>query len=110
MRSGRSVPATRLASAGANPPRCSRECAKAPTKRASSFGSAAPLHPAPAAVRRNQRPRIKPHQAFSQRRVGHFQRDAANILIAEEILTNELEVVEGAGVEEKGIAAPARKE
>src|SRR6266446_1437631 len=72
--------------------------------------SALPLHPAPAAVRRNQRARVKPHQAFSQRSVGHFQRDAANIFIAEEILTNELEIVEGAGVEEKGIAAPARKE
>src|SRR5258705_9352784 len=72
--------------------------------------SALPLHPAPAAVRRNQRARIKAHQTFPQRRVGHFKCDAANVFIAEEILPNELEVVEGAGVEEKGIAAPARKE
>src|SRR5882672_7238288 len=72
--------------------------------------SALPLHPTPAAIRRNQRARIETHQTFPQRRVGHFQRDAANVFIAEEILTNELEVVKGAGVEEKGIAAPARKE
>src|ERR1700674_570480 len=72
--------------------------------------SALPLDPTPAAVRRNQRARIKAHQTFPQRRVGHFQRDAANVFIAEEILANELEVVKGAGVEEKGIAAPARKE
>src|SRR5882762_866755 len=72
--------------------------------------SALPLHPTPAAIRRNQRARIKAHQTFPQRGVGHFQRDAANVFIAEEILTDELEVVKGAGVEEKWIAAPAREE
>src|SRR5258705_8680740 len=72
--------------------------------------SALPLHPTPAAVRRNHRARIKAHQTFPQRGIGHFQRDTANVFVAEEILTDELEVVEGAGVEEKGIAAPAREE
>src|SRR4029077_13527674 len=68
------------------------------------------LHPAPPAVGRNHRAGIQTHQRFPKSRVGHFQRNAANVFIAEEILTDELEVVEGAGVEEEWIATPPRKE
>src|SRR4029077_15912299 len=68
------------------------------------------LHPAPPAVGRNHRAGIQTHQRFPKSRVGHFQRDAANVFIAEEILTYELEVVEGAGVEQTRLDPPARKE
>src|SRR5882724_3320719 len=68
------------------------------------------LHPAPAAVRRNERTCIQAHQTLAQSAVGHFQGDAANVLVAEEILANEFKVVKSARVEEKRIAAPAREE
>src|SRR5207253_708791 len=66
------------------------------------------LHPAP--VHPTQRASPQAHQVQPQNRVGHFQRDATYVFICVEILANELKVVKGTRVEEKGIAAPARKE
>ena len=69
--------------------------------------------PAPTAavtVHPNHRAGPQAHQFRPESRVGHFQRDAANVFIGEEIRASELKVVKGTRVEEKGIAAPARKE
>src|SRR4029077_15216185 len=44
-------------------------------------------------------------------RVGHFQYDAAHVLVGEEIAAGELQVVQDAlRVEEEGVAAPACEE
>src|SRR5271155_3128889 len=70
------------------------------------------LDPAPTrAVCWNQRASPQPNLFRPKKRVGHFQHDAASILVREEIPTRELKVVERAQyVEEKGIAAPTGKE
>src|SRR5580704_2923902 len=128
--SGSMVPATRVASAGVYPPACSSACAKTGTKRPSSAGSAARiggvllagkegsligpratirLHPFPACAVQRTNPHA--HLFRTEGRVGHFQHDAANVLVSEVIFTGELQVVQGAiDVEEKGIAAPAGEE
>src|SRR3954447_20030793 len=47
----------------------------------------------------------------AQSRVRHFKDNAADVLFGEEVLTGELEVVQGAfSVEEEGIATPSREE
>src|SRR5882757_7840196 len=71
-----------------------------------------------AAVRRDPFPTLAVHSAMPQAhlssdqgRGGYFQHDAADVLFGEEIVTGELEIVQGSHrVEEKGIAAPAGEE
>src|ERR1700741_3655466 len=67
------------------------------------------LHP-PRSVYRNQRASPQAHLFLSQSRVGHFQRYAANVLVAEEIHARPLKIVFGTTVEEEGITTPASKE
>jgi hypothetical protein len=64
------------------------------------------LNPSPAGAVQRANPQA--HLFGTEGRVGHFQRDAAHVLVGEEIVTGELQAVQGAlRVEEKGIAAPA---
>src|SRR4029077_16098597 len=67
------------------------------------------LHPA-RSVCRNQRASPQAHLFLSRRCVGHFQRYAANVLIAKKIHARPLKVVKGSAVEEEGITTPASKE
>src|ERR1700691_2410375 len=70
------------------------------------------LDPAPTrAVCWNQRASPQRNLFRPKKRVGHFQHDAANIFVCEEIPTRELKFVDCAQyVEEEGIAAPTGKE
>src|SRR6185369_13991381 len=71
-----------------------------------------------AAIRLNQFParsvQCTAPEAYAfapQLRVGHFQHDAAHVLICKEVIAGELELVQGAlHVEEEWIAPPAREE
>ena len=70
------------------------------------------LDPTPAhAVCRDQRADPQANLFPPQNRVGHFQHDAANIFVGEEIVAGELQVVQGArNVKEERLAAPTREE
>src|SRR5580704_10172087 len=67
------------------------------------------LDPAPTrAVCRNQRASPQPNLFRPKKRVGHFQHNAANVFVCEEIPARELKFVERAQyVEEEWIAAPS---
>src|ERR1700689_2527037 len=67
------------------------------------------LHPFPACAVQRTSPQT--HLLRTEGRVGHFEHNAAHVLVGEVIVTGELQVIQGAiYVEEKGIAAPAREE
>jgi len=72
-------------------------------------GAAVRLHPFPARAVHSAMPQA--YLSRAQGRVGHFQHDAARVLIGEEIVTGELQIVQCPHrVKEKGVAAPAREE
>jgi hypothetical protein len=74
-------------------------------------GQRAAIRLDPTSFRRGKRPGPQVNPFRSKDRVGHFQRDAANIFVDEEVVTGELQIVQGAlRVEEKGITPPAREE
>ena len=84
------------------------------TQEGSLRGSRAAIRLDPArgrALRRDQRAGPQADLSRPQNRVGHFQRDAANVFIGEEILANELKVVQGAGASKKkgSLRQPAKK-
>ena len=67
------------------------------------------LDPTPARAVQRAGPQVNPSR--SKDRVGHLQHDAAHVFVGEEVVTGELQIVQGPlRVEEKGIAPPAREE
>src|SRR6266481_3320330 len=74
-------------------------------------GQRAPVRLDPNPARAVQRARPQADPSGSKGRVGYFQHDAAHVLVDEEILAGELQIVQRPpGIEEEGIAAPAREE
>ena len=74
-------------------------------------GQRAAVHLDPAPDRADQRAGPQANSIGSKDGVGHFQHDAAHVLVSEEIVASELLVVQHTmHVEEEGIAAPAREE
>ena len=71
--------------------------------------SAVRLHPAPARTVHRAMPQTPPFRA--QGGVGHFQHDAAHVLVGEEILAGELQIVQAPIVSKKkgSLRQPAKK-
>src|SRR4029079_12472792 len=76
------------------------------------LGSSPPLHLSPVpVVCRDQRPVPEAHLAISQLAIGKLEHDAAYVGVGEEVVSRELEVVQGtACVVEEGVTTPAGEE
>ena len=76
------------------------------------LGSSPPFHLRPSPVIcRDQRSVPETHLAISQLAIGKLEHDAAHVGVGEEVVSRELEVVQGAAcVVEEGVTAPAGEE